>query len=130
MHMCKQCVYFHEQSLWWLNFKIVISLYYCVLHIYAEQFTHCDSQWRDWLYRVWTFTNSLSNVYLSFKKSFHLKYEWKVNFGVLRNDIYLWIMFPLELTIIRRNWLNDNIDKTIIFNKSMNENMKEKDFIL
>ena len=38
-------------------------------------------------------------------------------------------MFLLELTIIRRNWLNDNIDKTIIFNKSMNENMKEKDFI-
>jgi len=40
------------------------------------------------------------------------------------------IMFPRELTTVRRNWLNDNIDKTIFFNKSMNENMKEKDFIL
>ena len=34
-------------------------------------------------------------------------------------------MFPPEQTIVRRKWLNDNIDKTIIFNKSVNENMKE-----
>ena len=44
--------------------------------------------------------------------------------------MYLWIMSPPELTIARQNWLNDNIGKTIIFNIFMNENMKEKDFIL
>ena len=57
-------------------------------------------------------------------------YEWKVHFGLLSNDIYLWIMFPPELASVRRNWLNDNIDKTIIFNKFVNENMKEKGVIL
>jgi len=39
-------------------------------------------------------------------------------------------MFPLELAIVRRNWLNDNVDKTVIFNKFVNKNMKEKDVIL
>jgi len=39
-------------------------------------------------------------------------------------------MFPPELAIVRRNWLNDNIDKTNIFNKFVNENMKENGVIL
>jgi len=39
-------------------------------------------------------------------------------------------MFPPALAIARRNWLNDSIDKTIIFKKFVNENMKEKDVIL
>jgi len=38
-------------------------------------------------------------------------------------------MFPPELTIVHPNWLNDNINKTIIFNKFMNGNMEEKDVI-
>ena len=38
-------------------------------------------------------------------------------------------MFPPELTIVHRNWLNDNINKTIIFNKFMNGSMEEKDVI-
>jgi len=46
------------------------------------------------------------------KSLFTQNYEWNVHFGVLRNDIYLWIMLPPELAIVRRNWLNDNIDKT------------------
>jgi len=35
-----------------------------------------------------------------------------------------------ELTIVCRNWLNDNNDKAIIFNRFLNGNLEEEDVIL
>ena len=70
------------------------------------------------------------NNYLSFKMSFHVKLWMKSPLWRTWDDIYVWIMFPPELAIVRRNWLNDNVDKTVIFKKFVNKNMKEKDVIL
>ena len=80
---------------------LILKYWYLFITVYCTFMpnnTHCDSQWRYWLYRVWTFTNSLSHDLFIF---------WNVFSPKTMNEkstlAYLGMISTCELCF-HRNW--------------------------